>query len=371
MSVLMCEYLNSKTVFQVGSHYFAKNFHADGYNVKWVNQPKTVFNSLVYKKNIIEENLSNDFLSERFEEFYPKVFLPYCKYPILNSKFWANNYMNFFPNKDFSQLQKQEIDLLWMTNVKMFKLSDKIKYRFMIHRMADDFSGFKGAYKNLIYLQDRVIEKSNLVVVTAKNLLDIAYKKNKNVIYLPNGVDTARFNENKYLVPEEYKNLNRPIIVYVGAIEEWFDYELINKSASILKEYAFVIIGNTNDKIKEVFKENENIYLLGKKNHNEIPSYLVHADVGIMPFVDNKLTNSIHPLKLYEYFAAGLPVVSRKLEEVNHMNSPAQLYENQHEFVGMLKELVEEKTNKEELSAYAESNTWNNRYKQLKQFIKS
>ncbi|HDR8151851.1 glycosyltransferase [Bacillus cereus] len=360
MNILMCEYLQYDTVFQVGSHYYAKEFLKENNNVVWANQPKPFFFGKEKNNKVPTTNL---------EIYNPNVLLPFCKYPGLNTKFWAEYHIKYPFSKVSSDLKKKEIDVMWLTNVKMYELANQLNYKFMIHRMADDFSGFKGAYKNLIYLQNQVVQKSNLVVVTAKNLVDVAYKHNKNVLYLPNGVNTNRFKGNVGDMPLEYQNLNRPVVVYVGAVEEWFDYELVIKAAEKLKEYAFVIIGNVNDKIRETFASNKNIHLLGKKSHDEIPKYLKHANVGIMPFVDNKLTNSIHPLKLYEYFAAGLPVVSRKLQEVVEMDSPAKLYKTNEEFITLIDEAIKETLNKEMFIEYAEHNTWEKRYEYLKQYI--
>jgi len=275
--VLMCEYLDIDTVFQVGSHYYAKNFVRDGDSIEWINQPKPFFN-----KNLESVKVIN----EKIRVINPKVFLPFCKYPLLNTRYWANNYLKPFVNK---QVTLQEVDLLWMTNVKMMKLADSIKYGKMVHRMADDFSGFSGAYKNMLYLQKEVIRKSDAVLVSAKNLVDIAYKENKNVLYLPNGVDITRFNNSSNNeIPKEYENINGPKVVYVGAIEDWFDYNLILNTAKKLKDISFIMVGNKSAKSEEIFKGQSNIHLLGKKTHDEIVSYLHYADIGIMPFIDNK-----------------------------------------------------------------------------------
>ncbi|MFJ9383228.1 glycosyltransferase [Peribacillus sp. NPDC101481] len=360
MNVLMCEYLDVNTVFQVGSHYYAKNFQQDKYDVNWINQPTPY----LFKRNIEFEEVSSG-----YKVFNPKVIMPFCKYPPFNTKFWANNYLNEFSRTFNKRLDVNQTDILWMTNVKMLKLADTIKHNFMIHRMADDFSGFSGAYKNMIYLQNEVIKKSDLVLVSAKNLIDKANKFNKNVIYLPNGVDTSRFENIEYSLPKEYSNINGPKVIYVGALEDWFDYSLILNSAITLKEVSFILIGNVSETAKNMFKEQENIFLLGKKAHDELPNYLYYADIGIMPFIENKLTHSIHPLKVYEYFAAGLPVVSRELEEVKEMNSPALLYKNEEEFVSLIKELLVTSKRTEVYKEYASNNTWEKRYIQLKEYM--
>jgi glycosyltransferase involved in cell wall biosynthesis len=56
-----------------------------------------------------------------------------------------------------------------------------------------------------------------------------------------------------------------------------------------------------------------NVHFLGPRPHKDLPSLLGRLDVGLMPFVVNDFSRPLVPLKLYEYMAAGLPVVSTKL----------------------------------------------------------
>lgn len=359
--VTMLEYMEPNTKFQVGSHYFAKEFLKAGYEVEWVEKPK-VF-SLKNEKKVETE----------FNVISPKVIMPFCKYPVLNSEYWAKNHLRILSNT--KKLISPKTDILWMTNVKMYELSNMIQYEKMIHRVADNFSGFKGSYDSLIRLQNQVIEKSDLTIVTAKKLLDNAYKINKNSIYLPNGVDFSRFENIESAPPIEFNNLDGPKITYVGAIEEWFDFELIINSAKKLLNCYFIFIGNKNLYFeKEVEKNNlKNIIFLGLIDHKEIPKYLKYSDVGIMPFVKNNLTEYIHPLKIYEYLAAGLPVVCRNLTEVREMNAPINLYDNEIEFIDIIKHLVSSsitKSHKKELVSYAKSNSWEDRFSTINNLIK-
>ena len=359
MKILMCEYMDYDTVFQVGSHYYAKEFANDSNHITWSPQPT----SFLSKK-------SNHKINENLKIHYPRVSLPFCRLPLLNSKLWARYYLECAPKSIHQELKNEQYDVLWMTNVKMYHSTEKLKHRYLVHRMADDFSGFSGAYRNLLYLQTELIKKSNVVIVTAKNLVDQARSYNKNVLYLPNGVDTERFKNTNDEIPEEYKLvMDMPKVVYVGALDDWFDYGLIQYAVKKMKHMAFIIIGGTNEKIQSIASENANLLLLGKKAHSDIPKYLKAADVGIMPFTNNKLTNSIHPLKLYEYFAAGLPAVSAKLNEVEEMNSPAWLYETKEEFVDLIKQAVNETHDKEKYRTYAEGNTWSKRFLTVKEYI--
>ena len=110
------------------------------------------------------------------------------------------------------------------------------------------------------------------------------------------------------------------------------DYELIKKMAQYYSEGSVVLIGkvavDAEEKIKAL-NGVSNIHLLGRKPYAELPAYCKAFDVAINPFVVNDLTLAANPLKVREYLAAGLPVVSTDIPEVRIL--PACLIGTDHE----------------------------------------
>ena len=159
---------------------------------------------------------------------------------------------------------------------------------------------------------------------------------------------------------------------YIGAIAEWFDYELIMEAAQALPKVSFVLIGP--DKMaKERLKSLNNIYLLGRKNYQDIPAYLHNADLGIIPFDVKKypdLVNSINPLKLYEYMACGLPTVATEWAELKQLNSPAILSKDDSEFINSVVNIIHNKQiAKDYYIDYARQNKWNYKVQELVEFL--
>src|SRR5206468_2861785 len=76
-----------------------------------------------------------------------------------------------------------------------------------------------------------------------------------------------------------------------------------------------------------------NVHLLGQKPYALLPSYCKGFDVGIIPFRRNELTRKANPLKLREYLAAGLPVVSTDLPEVRKYGNVVRLASDPTAFV--------------------------------------
>ena len=185
--------------------------------------------------------------------------------------------------------------------------------------------------------------------------------------HFPHGVDWKRFAYSQAPKPLEYFKLTGPIALYVGSIEGWFDYELLANAASKLPHLSFVIIGPYHQ--EQLFSGISNIHLLGPRPYNEIPAYLQWADVGLIPFSMGmqykKLVDGINPIKLYEYLAAGLPVISATWEEIEHIKSPALLYRTEEQFVNLLETFDRSKEYRDSLSLYAKGLDWETRVNEL------
>ena len=127
------------------------------------------------------------------------------------------------------------------------------------------------------------------------------------------------------------------------------------------------MIGPTFDDFK--LEKRKNLVILGSKNHNEIPLYVKYFDVGIIPYLKNKFTDSIYPTKINEYLAMGKPVISSNIKEVENFNLDHQniikISKNNDDFIKNIKQTIENPTNINTnlLIETAKKNSWNNRFK--------
>ena len=110
----------------------------------------------------------------------------------------------------------------------------------------------------------------------------------------------------------------RPRIGYLGAIAPWFDFELMTALVQARAAWEFVLVGPVlpgAGPALERLAALPNVELKGAVAHDEVPRVLAGFDVGLIPFRRNPLTAGVNPNKLYEYLAAGLPVVSTPFSE--------------------------------------------------------
>jgi glycosyltransferase involved in cell wall biosynthesis len=87
-----------------------------------------------------------------------------------------------------------------------------------------------------------------------------------------------------------------------------------------------------------------NVHLLGQKPYSALPGYCRGFDVGIIPFRINELTVRANPLKLREYLAAGLPVVSTALPEVARYDGLVHLADGAREFIAGIEAAVADRS---------------------------
>ena len=200
-------------------------------------------------------------------------------------------------------------NVYWSPLIKTFN----IKYPELpiIYDCNDNPLAFPGTpnYKKEYFIETlSLVNKIIIPHVSYRNFIPNEFHSKIEII--TNGVDFELFQKiNKPI--EKVKNIKKPIIIYIGAISEWFDFDLteylLNNSS-----YNFVLIGpvskNAINRLDELSKHNR-LHFFNAINHEEIPHYLFEANVCIIPFIKNELTESVLPNKLFEYSAAGKPSV--------------------------------------------------------------
>jgi glycosyltransferase involved in cell wall biosynthesis len=166
----------------------------------------------------------------------------------------------------------------------------------------------------------RFAARADLVLASAPALAKRLRTISSNVIDAPNVADTELFSEALKPGPldPQMAALPAPRIVFTGAIVAMkLDLEMLAELARLRRAWSFALVGpigpgEPNADISAILPE-PNIHLLGPRRYAELPDVLRAADAGLIPYARNTLTQSIFPMKVYEYLAAGLPVVATPL----------------------------------------------------------
>lgn len=193
-----------------------------------------------------------------------------------------------------------------------------VQPRMTIYRAADITTDYPGGSDTLAPLEARFARSADLVVATSAVVREhLRTSCGVDALLLENGVELDRFSRPAPR-PAEYRDMRSPIAVYVGAMDAWFDAALVRRSAEQRPDVHFVLIGPPGSAVAALATL-PNVHVLGPRPHADLPAYLQHADVGLIPFraVDSeRFIAGINPLKAYEYLASGLRVVSTRLQSL-------------------------------------------------------
>jgi glycosyltransferase involved in cell wall biosynthesis len=185
----------------------------------------------------------------------------------------------------------------------------------------DDISLYVGyaSRERFAEYETRLLGMADVIISTSRKLQEqLQRKTSKHVRRIPNGVDVDWFQQHSSAaVPDDLQRIAGPVVGYVGYLAGWTDYELIHEVAALLPEVSFVFIGplEHEERAGQLQRE-KNIYWLGKKPYEEIPACIQRFNVCIIPFVAGGIAETTNPVKIFEYFALGKPVVSTPLNEL-------------------------------------------------------
>jgi len=275
-----------------------------------------------------------------------------------------------FLKESFSQLKNDlNLDPLCMVSFPTWTpLILELKKQFgcnIIYDCVDNITGFPNISKEREKEEILLIKNSDLIITSAKSLYEKIHKTTKKVCFVPNGADFEHFNKSRSDDP--LKGFREPIVGYFGAIAEWFDTDLIEFLVKARPDVTFVFIGDTyGSNLKRVLNL-ENTYFLGERPYSEIPKYLQRFDVCIIPFKLTPLTLDTHPIKIYEYFAAGKPIVTTKLPEILPMKDLCYVANDKKDFLEKLDRAFKEndKERVQKRIKFSSTNTWKDRFDTL------
>lgn len=253
---------------------------------------------------------------------------------------------------------------------------DDIDASTKIYYCADEYSTMPGLDSKLVSsLERELFAKVDLVIATSMALQKSKSRFHDDVRYLPHGVDYGKFK--KALDYREKKPLdlpatNLPIIGFVGILGPHINFEIISALAENISNCLIILIGPVEE--GTVLPNHASIKHLGAKEHDQLPEYLAHFNVCIVPYVTNsQRIKYASPTKLREYLAAGCPVVSIPQPEAKLLADYVDFADNTEAFVEAVFKILHTKPkySREEYSLAMKNHTWPDRARAFMEMINS
>jgi len=187
---------------------------------------------------------------------------------------------------------------------------------------------------------EALAREADCVAASSRRLSEKMNRRGLNPFLIRNGVDFAFFSSAS---PRGLlAHIPKPVVGYFGALAEWFDFNLVAEIAQLRPIYSFVLIGGfgleANVKGREVslLRKLPNVHLLGHKPYWLMPFYLAEFDACLLPFVINEVTQATDPVKLYEYFSQGKPVVATAMSELAELDGMVYIASGAQDFARQL-----------------------------------
>lgn len=236
-----------------------------------------------------------------------------------------------------------------------------------VFELIDDWSTSLGGnwFEDDIF--QRFVLGTDIVTGTSQELTKKLRSMGRDeAVYLPNAANEYIFDNNRRY--ERPSGLPDGIVaLYIGSLYgEWFGWEYIREAADKNTNISFCLIGNKPSNIP--LPLSKNVHFLGEKKIINLPPYLSSAEFCLLPFKPSKITDSVSPIKVYEYLFMAKPVVSTNMAEVVGFPNVFTA-RNEAEFALQCQKMGDEKnlikSNKNEIEEFISQNSWFSRLQKL------
>lgn len=233
----------------------------------------------------------------------------------------------------------------WVFNPAAALIAGSLGEEMLIYYCVDEYTAFSGVSgESLAQMERELLAKSKLVIVSSDRLYQSKCQHNPRTALVRHGVDFSHFRgalDADRQVPEDLSRLPGPIIGYFGLIaNDWVDLDLIAHVAEKFPHASIVMLGKITMDVSPL-KRFANVHFLGRKPYQTLPSYCRGFDAAIIPFPINEATLNSNPLKAREYLAAGLPVISTAIPEVESLGG-CRIGRTRDEFVNQIEQALVE-----------------------------
>lgn len=241
----------------------------------------------------------------------------------------------------------------------------------LVYHCADDYAHMRGFPSTLPDLEAELCRWADVVITTSATLCHERRRWNPNTHWIPNGADVNHFAQ-RVAPASELRDLQRPIVGFVGGLSQWVDVQLVYNLALARPEWTFALVGPVTIDVSPI-RDLTNVRLLGPRPYAELPAYLAAMDVGLIPFRQDPVTYHADPIKAYEYLAAGLPVVATDLPALRRLDHVIRLADSSQSFLDQVRAALAEgrDTRADARRAEAACHSWATRFERIDALIRA
>lgn len=274
--------------------------------------------------------------------------------------------------------------VFWSYNPMFVELIDKLKEQMFIFDAVDNWAEHNSYLKlmkkqKILKNYQTIADKADLIFTVSETMVDFFQnlKRTKDLHWIPNGVAYDHYNDPVLTKKDnELEGIDKPIIGYLGTIEQRIDLDLLKYLLKENQDKHFALCGPVWKTIKPELEKKlgdfENLTLTGRINYYDAPTYFTDFNVGILP---NKtadgLVKSNNPMKIYEYLAVGKPAVVTDIPGTKPFKDLIYISKNKEEFNQKIQQALQEDSTEKQKARQTEAkkHAWSDRVGKMLELI--
>ena len=285
---------------------------------------------------------------------------------------FLNQYILFLYIKIF--IKPKGSLILWINDPYKYLMIELLKPKIGVYDCPDAIVFEDSSRKQRLYDQfkKRVLQESTVSLFTSKSLLDDGGRYAENHYYVPNGVDVQGFIQERYKTPEIVKGISGIILGVVGTFDERVDIELLEFILENIEEAILLLVGPIQTDIGKLGRH-PRVLRVGKRQYEEIPSFIKTFDVALIPYRVNEVTKAVYPVKLHEYLVFGKPVVATDLPELKQFSTIMWIANTKEKYLHFVRLAIKEKDEeiRQKRIKVAKENSWEQRTSQITEILQN
>ncbi len=261
--------------------------------------------------------------------------------------------------------------VLWIYTPLSAPIIGSLREKLTVYHCIDNFIDEKAhpwRKRTIESLEMQLLKRADLIFVASRTLYWRIKSQRPDATLFPSAVNDEFLVRAAYSAglppPKELEDVKKPRIGMAGILNEKLDIELLGAVIKARPEWSFIFIGPVTFKKVLSLKKFRNTFFLGSKRREDLPQFLQAFDVCLIPYRVNMFTKCVSPLKLFEYFSVGKPVVSTGLPDVAQYVPLVNTAEDVETFIRLIEEGLnkDDEQLREQRILCAKENTWGKRF---------